>query len=112
MKELKYTLYTNNNVVTQEKCRYYEKSNTIYFKANNELYEYSLSDHILHKKNTESHISIHIDKELIIIKLLKENYAFEMPITNVTHQITESNIKIEYTFISDEENTNCIIIEL
>lgn len=111
MNKLKFKLITNNQIVIDEEVNYFIKEDIFKFKIDEVYYEYDKKNNIFSKKNNESLIKIELLKNNIVIVLLENNMFFDMEVQINRYEKNDKLVIIEYTFISDEKTTNCIIIE-
>lgn len=111
MKVLKFILITDEEEVINIEANYYIKDETLKFKDQDTLYEFSIKDKIFTKIDKESKIIIDFNKDKITIILLENNYAFDMEIDDIEVKIDENNIYLKYSFMGTEKTTNCILIK-
>lgn len=111
MNKLKFKLLTNNQIVINEEVNYFVKEDIFKFKIDEVYYEYDKKNDVFSKKNNESLIKIELLKNNIVIALLENNLSFDMEIDINKYEKNDKLIIIEYTFMSDEKTTNCIIID-
>ena len=111
MKQLKFVLKTNNDIVIDKEVNYILKENILKFTIDETLYEYDIDSKIMKKKDKESLIEIDFNKSLIIITVLDINYSVDMEINDVIVQNKDNEINLKYTFMNDEKTTNCILIK-
>lgn len=110
MLKLSFKLITNRSEIINETSNYFIKDNVINFKINEETYSYNLIDDVMIKKNKESSINIDLKNKIIQITLLEQGLTFDMEIIDSKVKKDSNLIEFEYTFESDEKNTNCITI--
>lgn len=111
MKRLNFRLISNKETQINKESNYFIKDNTLFFKDNEDCYQYNINNKIFIKKDKEKELTIDISNNNIIITLLENNYQFDMPIEVIKCENEDNKIVIEYTFMSDEQITNCIIID-
>ena len=112
------TIYTvilddegNYKETINRSANYVLQNNIISFKIDNSLYKYNINENILIKTEDNNRITIDINKEIIIIELIKEKYMFDLIIKDVELIKNDNIIEIKYKVDEEDKIINHIIIE-
>ena len=111
METLKFKLISNDKETINRSANYVLQNNIISFKIDNSLYKYNINENILIKTEDNNRITIDINKEIIIIELIKEKYMFDLIIKDVELIKNDNIIEIKYKVDEEDKIINHIIIE-